>query len=141
LSLRIRPRLLFEVTESTEIRKLEQVNTVLQNLRGRGHKVCLDDFAPGRIVPYLQAFLVDYVRSTAPISPHPGQFPRPHHREGDGANVLELGISTIAEMIETRSRPAASIGLGVGYGQGYLYGKPAGGDRQRHAHVRPATQS
>jgi len=34
-------------------------------------------------------------------------------------------MSTIAEMIETESQADAIRALGVGYGQGWLFGRPA----------------
>jgi EAL domain-containing protein (putative c-di-GMP-specific phosphodiesterase class I) len=139
----IRPRLLFEVTESTEIRKLEQVNTVLQNLRGRGHKVCLDDFGAGAAsFSYLQAFLVDYVKiDGAYIGRILANFRDRTIVKAMVQMCSELGISTIAEMIETKEQAGSLIGLGVGYGQGYLYGKPQAEIASAMPTVRPATQS
>jgi EAL domain-containing protein (putative c-di-GMP-specific phosphodiesterase class I) len=36
----------------------------------------------------------------------------------------ELDIATIAEKIETEDQARALLELGVGYGQGYLFGRP-----------------
>ncbi len=139
----IRPRLMFEVTESTEIRKLEQVNTVLQDLRGRGHKVCLDDFGAGAAsFSYLQAFLVDYVKiDGAYIGRLLGNFRDRTIVKAMVQMCLELGINTIAEMIETKEQASSLVGLGVGYGQGYLYGKPQPEIASSMPTVRPATQT
>jgi EAL domain-containing protein (putative c-di-GMP-specific phosphodiesterase class I) len=38
---------------------------------------------------------------------------------------LELGIKTVAEMIETEDQAALLQGMGVDYGQGWLFGTPA----------------
>ena len=37
----------------------------------------------------------------------------------------DLKMTTIAEMIETEEQAAAIRALGVGYGQGWLFGRPA----------------
>ena len=37
----------------------------------------------------------------------------------------EIGIATIAEMIETDAQAERLLQLGVGFGQGYLFGRPA----------------
>lgn len=136
----LRPRLLFEVTESTEIRKLEQVNTVLQDLRGRGHKVCLDDFGAGAAsFSYLQAFLVDFVKiDGAYVGRLLGNFRDRTIVKAMVQMCSELGISTIAEMIETKEQASSLSGLGVGYGQGYLFGKPKAEITTAMPTVRPA---
>jgi len=116
---------------------------VLQNLRGRGHKVCLDDFGAGAAsFSYLQAFLVDYVKiDGAYIGRILANFRDRTIVKAMVQMCSELGISTIAEMIETKEQAGSLIGLGVGYGQGYLYGKPQAEIASAMPTVRPATQS
>jgi len=120
-------RLLFEVTETAEIRKLEQVNSIVQRLRGAGFQVCLDDFGSGaNSFHYLRAFSVDMVKID-------GVYIRDALKEPTDRAFLramvglcrDLGVATVAEMIETEEQAALIRGLGVDYGQGYLFGRPA----------------
>ena len=56
-------KLMFEVTESSQIKDLEGTNAVLRKLRKMGHAVCLDDFGAGAAgYQYLRAFECDYVK-------------------------------------------------------------------------------
>jgi EAL domain-containing protein (putative c-di-GMP-specific phosphodiesterase class I) len=119
-------RLLFEVTESVEITDLAGVNAVLQKLRGRGHMVCLDDFGSGAAAfEYLRCLDVDYVKID-------GSHVRGATSTKYGRSFLkcigtlcgELGISTIGEMIEDEDTARLLQEVGIGFGQGYLFGKP-----------------
>jgi len=120
-------RLLFEVTETAEIRKLEQVNSMVQRLRGAGFQVCLDDFGSGaNSFHYLRAFTVDLVKID-------GMYIRNALKEPTDRAFLramiglcrDLGVATVAEMIETEEQAALIADLGVDFGQGYLFGRPA----------------
>jgi PAS domain S-box-containing protein len=120
-------KLLFEITESAAITRFEDVNNFLQVLRGRGFRLCLDDFGAGtNSFHYLRRFSVDFVKLD-------GQFVR---QAGDSAQDLsclkaiaklsrELGAATIAEMIETEEQLKMLTSIGVEFGQGYLLGRPS----------------
>lgn len=55
--------ILFEVTETSRIRGLTDVNNGLQMLRKRGHAICLDDFGAGAAnFEYLSALDVDIIK-------------------------------------------------------------------------------
>jgi EAL domain-containing protein (putative c-di-GMP-specific phosphodiesterase class I)/GGDEF domain-containing protein len=120
-------RLLFEMTESAEVKDLNAVNAVLQELRREGHPVCLDDFGAGAAAfHYLRALTVDFVKID-------GSYVR---------NVLsnrldvpflkaitslcrDLKIKVIAEMIEDAGTVDLLRSLGVQFGQGYYFGRPS----------------
>jgi len=119
-------RLLFEVTETAEIRKLEQVNRVAQRLRQSGFHVCLDDFGAGtNSFHYLRALAVDMVKID-------GVYIRNALEEPTDRTFLramvglcrDLGVATVAEMIETEEQATLIRELGVTFGQGYLFGRP-----------------
>lgn len=121
------PRLVFEITESTELRDLAAANAVIQQLRGLGHAMCLDDFGAGfASFQYLQSLHVDYVKLD-------GQYVRPVLDSPRDRVMLkamvglcrDLGIRTVAEMIETETQASLLAGIGVAFGQGWLFGKPA----------------
>ena len=119
-------RQIFEITESALIEDLDQANTHIQSLRQDGHVVCLDDFgAGGSSFAYLQRLEVDIVKID-------GRYVRDLEGSGrDGALVRhlvglckELGVKTIAEMVENPAIEDLVRRTGVDYGQGWLYGEP-----------------
>jgi EAL domain-containing protein (putative c-di-GMP-specific phosphodiesterase class I) len=122
----LRGRLLFEVTESALIQNAQEVAAFLQELRTRGFRVCLDDFGSGAMsLDYLKAFAVDFVKIDGKYIRDLDKGPR--HKallHGIAELTKKLGTATIAEMIETEAQYAALKGAGIGFGQGYLFGKP-----------------
>jgi EAL domain-containing protein (putative c-di-GMP-specific phosphodiesterase class I) len=120
-------KVMFEITESAAIQNLEDAEEVIRLLRRRGHPLCLDDFGAGfSAFTYLRRFEVDYVKLDGKFL-H-SAFTRPR----DAALVRsltqlcrDLRCATIGEMIETAVEARTSRDLGVNYGQGYYFGKPA----------------
>ncbi|WP_119458395.1 sensor domain-containing phosphodiesterase [Rhodospirillaceae bacterium SYSU D60014] len=123
----IRKKLMFEITETSQIDDLAHAETVLQRLRRDGHRVCLDDFGTGATsFPYLEALTVDFVKIDG------AYVQRMLSVDRDRAIIKatvglcrDLGIETVAEMIETKEQAEALRGLGIDYGQGYLFGRPS----------------
>jgi diguanylate cyclase (GGDEF)-like protein len=123
----VRPsRLVVEITETRRIPDLPRAAEVADRLRRRGVRVALDDFGSGyNALAQLHSLPVDIVKldstlTDVDVSP-----------ERAGAlcrSVLaictELGISVVAEGIETPARAAALAALGCHLGQGYLFGQP-----------------
>lgn len=142
-----RDSILFEVTESAKIRDLGRVNGALQSLRKAGHKVCLDDFGAGAAAfQYLRDLEVDVVKID-------GAYVKGAMRSEKGVAFLkamaglcnDLGIATIAEMVEEENCVPFLIDCGVDFGQGYLFGRPSlriedfgalGADRPRRTFSR-----
>ena len=119
--------LIFEITESSEIKELDKVNTLIQHLRKNGHAVCLDDFGAGAAsFQYLHKLHVDGIKidgsyvKTLLTSPRDATMVR---------NITkmchELDIYVVAEMIETREQSNYLLDLGVDKGQGWLFAKAA----------------
>jgi EAL domain-containing protein (putative c-di-GMP-specific phosphodiesterase class I) len=122
----VRPRVLFEITESTSIADLARTNQVIQSFRNAGNAVCLDDFGAGAAsLPYLRAFHVDYIKID-------GAYVRrmqDSDRDLQIMNALigmcrQMKTAIVAEMIETQKQAQSLLTLGVEYGQGYYFGKP-----------------
>jgi EAL domain-containing protein (putative c-di-GMP-specific phosphodiesterase class I) len=120
----VRGRLLFELTESAAIDDLRAADANLALLRAEGCKVCLDDFGAGAAsLAYLQQLNLDLVKID-------GRYIRELQHGGRETTFLrhlvsmcaELGVKTVAEMIETREVEEAVRSAGVDYGQGWLYG-------------------
>jgi EAL domain-containing protein (putative c-di-GMP-specific phosphodiesterase class I)/GGDEF domain-containing protein len=123
----LRSNLLFEITESARIQDLDAVSNVVRGLRHAGHKVCLDDFGAGASAfHYLRAIEVDVVKID-------GIYVRDALKTGKGQSFLkamaglcnDLGIATVAEMVESTNALAFLRACGVAYGQGYLFGRPS----------------
>ena len=58
-----RSRLSFELTETATIKNVKAANAVIQKIRERGHKVCLDDFGAGATgFHYLRDFPADIIK-------------------------------------------------------------------------------
>ncbi len=121
----VRQKLLFEITESANIEDLGAANRFIQGLRKVGHKVCLDDFGAGAAaLRYLHALEVDIVKID-------GQYVRSAGRNDRNRAFLkavtglchDLGIATIAEMVEDESCADMLRACNVRFGQGYLFGK------------------
>ena len=122
-----RRQMAFEITESTKIEDLEGAAVFVRHLKQAGHEVCLDDFGAGASsFPYLQALPVDFVKIDGAYVKRALEDKRDRAimRSMTGLCV-ELGIKTVAEMIETEDQAALLEGMGVDYGQGWLFGTPA----------------
>lgn len=123
----IRSRILIEVTETAAVADVEAAARRLSALRRAGIKVCLDDFGVGSAsLDYLHRLPADTVKID-------GSFVRDISRDQRARDLVahlvelcgDLKMTTIAEMIETEEQAAAIRMLGVGYGQGWLFGRPA----------------
>jgi EAL domain-containing protein (putative c-di-GMP-specific phosphodiesterase class I) len=115
-----------EITESAYIVRMAEVQKLLATLQRRGVRVCLDDFGAGAAsFHYLNALPVDFVKID-------GRYIRnalENRRDKAFLKAMaklcyELGTATVAEMVETEEQAVAMADMGVGYGQGYLFGKP-----------------
>jgi EAL domain-containing protein (putative c-di-GMP-specific phosphodiesterase class I) len=100
---------------------------VIQRLRERGFRVGLDDFGAGSAsFQYLHALTIDFVKID-------GAYVREVLNDHRSAMILkamcslcrDLGVYTVAEMVETREQVEKLRDLGVECGQGYFFGKPA----------------
>jgi EAL domain-containing protein (putative c-di-GMP-specific phosphodiesterase class I) len=123
----VRDQLIFEVTESAKIEDLAAVNAFIQSLRRKGHMVCLDDFGSGAAAfQYLQALEVDVVKID-------GGYVKSACATAEGKLFLkamagllqELGIAAIAEMVEDDDHLTVIRDCGIGFAQGYVFGRPS----------------
>ena len=121
-----RRRLIVEVTETAALADIAAANRRLSALRDAGIKVCIDDFGAGSAAfDYLRGLSVDAVKID-------GAFVRGIDNDARTRTLIghlvelcgSLNLTTIAEMIETEEAAAAVQSLGVGYGQGWLFGRP-----------------
>lgn len=121
---RMRGQLMFELTESAAITDPEPVAALIKALRMRSYKVCLDDFGSGAAAfHYLRAFSFDYVKIDGMYIRSTGR--RDHGiLKGMAALCKELGVISVAEMIESKMQADRLRRLGINLGQGYFFGRP-----------------
>jgi EAL domain-containing protein (putative c-di-GMP-specific phosphodiesterase class I) len=140
----LRGRLLFEITESARMTDLGAADNFIQSLRTEGYTVCLDDFGAGATnFQYLSTMVVDIVKLD-------GSAVRNAQKAQKGKAFLkalvglcrDLGVETIAEMVDDRAGLDLIRKCGVQYVQGYLFGKPSADVRvfrdSRPANMFPA---
>ena len=119
--------LMFEITESTAIGDLKKVNGYIQRLRDRKFEVCLDDFGAGAAsFQYLNALDIDCVKIDGKYIRDALNSSRDEAMVRNLARMCQdLGVTTVAEMVETQEQLDYLIGIGVDKGQGWIFGKPA----------------
>ena len=116
----------FEITETSQLKDLVRTDKVIQSFRDRGLHISLDDLGAGAAsFQYIRAIHTDFVKID-------GAYVRDAlNNERDRAILRsisqlckDLNIGTIAEMIETKEHVGLLTGMGVNYGQGWLFSKP-----------------
>ncbi len=119
-------QMLFELTESAVITRVDEVNGRLQALRAAGFKVCLDDFGAGaNSFHYLRSFEVDFVKIDGDFGTAASGNPRDARLLRSIAEFCrETGIATIGEKVESEAQAVQFERLGLTHGQGYHFGKP-----------------
>jgi len=115
--------LVIELTESALVVNPDDVQATLSSLRSLGCGLAVDDFGTGySALSYLRRFPVTIVKIDRSFVSLPGV---------DTALVSAilamakaLGLSVIAEGVETAEQESALLALGCRSAQGYRYGKP-----------------
>lgn len=122
---KIEDRVMFEITESTEIKDLEKVNDIVGRFHDKGFKVCLDDFGAGSAsFQYLQALDVDYVKIDGKYTRKLMTSQRDVSLVKNLTNMCkDLDIKVVAEFVETQEEADLLREMGVDYAQGYFFGK------------------
>jgi diguanylate cyclase (GGDEF)-like protein len=120
-------RLVLEITESRLIGDGARSAQRFQELRDVGVKIALDDFGTGySSLSYLHSLPLDALKIAKPFVDgllSGGREASFAAMIVDLACTLELEV--IAEGIETREQAQALRALGAGFGQGYLFARPA----------------
>jgi len=119
-------RLTVELTETADISDIQAVAAILDELRGRGVPVCIDDFGAGSAAfRYLRDFRVDFVKID-------GSYVRASTGGARERGIVEsmrdlahaVNAAVIAEMVETEEQARLMAEIGIEFGQGYLFGRP-----------------
>lgn len=119
-------KLMFEITESSNIANLEKVNKVIGTLQKDGFHVCLDDFGAGSAsFQYIHKLHVNYVKLDGAYVQQILGNKRNEAMVRNLAQLCEdLKVGMVAERIETEEEAVLLRNIKVGYGQGYWFSKP-----------------
>jgi diguanylate cyclase (GGDEF)-like protein len=116
----------FELTEGSLISNVSGAREVLERLHAMGIQLMLDDFGTGySSLNYLQLFPFDYLKIDRPMVDRTGS------EQTNGALTsamiqiaFSLGLTPIAEVVETQATALALQEMGCNFGQGYFFCAP-----------------
>lgn len=119
-------RLILEITESALIDNIEQAQSIAQELKALGISLALDDFGTGySSLRHLQSLPFDELKIDASFVQ---QISATRESRKIIAAIIglghSLGLTTVAEGIETKDQADMLLWLGCDIGQGWLYGPP-----------------
>ena len=119
-------RLIFEFTENEEMADSEHVKHIVETYRKMGFGTAIDDFGAGHAgLALLARFQTDFIKLDMElVRGLEGSMPRRMIVEGVIRIANALGITIIAEGIETLAEYDVLRGLGVRYIQGFLLARP-----------------
>jgi EAL domain-containing protein (putative c-di-GMP-specific phosphodiesterase class I) len=119
-------RLIFEFTENEEMTDTAHVANIIDSYQRMGFSTALDDFGAGHaglgLLARLQTDLIKLDMEL--IRAIDASLPRRMIVEGVLRMMETLGITVIAEGVETEAECATLTALGVRYQQGYFFAKP-----------------
>ena len=123
-------RLELELTESVVMTKAAQAAATMQALRNLGVRLAIDDFGTGySSMAYLKLPAVAYLKiDRSFVTGLPGDANDVAIAEAMLAMSKSLGLSTIAEGIETEAQHDFLLRAGCVEGPGYLYSYPLKAD-------------
>ncbi len=121
-----RGRLTVEITETGLIEDLPVAAALFATLRGAGCRVAIDDFGTGySSLAYLKALPLDYLKIDKALAKDIDGSPRDRIVvRGVIEMAQSLGLSVIAEGVETEAQLALLAADGCAYYQGFLRAEP-----------------
>ena len=120
-------RLELEITENALVGDLDLARSLLRQLKALGVRLALDDFGTGySSLRHLKSLPFDKLKIDA-------SFVRVMADDEESRKIVSaviglgrsLGLTTVAEGVETEDIAALLRGLGCDVGQGWLFGRPA----------------
>jgi diguanylate cyclase (GGDEF)-like protein/PAS domain S-box-containing protein len=124
-------RLALEITEGVLLADIERAQAWLDAVRARGFRIYLDDFGTGySSLSYLKRFPIDTLKIDQ-------SFVRDMGEDGSDRALIEaviamahgLGMTVIAEGVETAEQARLLRQMNCHHGQGYLYSRPVPADQ------------
>lgn len=119
-------RLQLEITETVLIKDTDCILSVLLALRNLGVRIAMDDFGTGHsTLNYLRQFPFDTIKIDQSFVADVANSPQTAIIVRSVIDLARgLGISTVAEGIETEDQLEALRAMGCDAGQGYLFSRP-----------------
>lgn len=119
-------RLIFEFTENEEMTDTDHVGMIVDSYRKMGFATAIDDFGAGHAgLGLLAKFQTDFIKLDMDlIRGIEASMPRRMIVEGVIRIADSLGITVIAEGVETLAEYQALRAIGIRYVQGYLLARP-----------------
>jgi diguanylate cyclase (GGDEF)-like protein/PAS domain S-box-containing protein len=119
-------RLMFEITETSAARTVEELSGFAERIGRIGCGVAIDDFGTGfASFTYLKHLRANYLKidmefvRTLPASPEDQRIVR-----STVALAQSMGLQTVAEGVEDEETAVMIKEFGVDFGQGYHFGRP-----------------
>jgi EAL domain-containing protein (putative c-di-GMP-specific phosphodiesterase class I) len=122
---------MLEITEGVLVRDSEGVASRLNEIKALGVRLAIDDFGTGySSLGYLRKFPLDLLKIDKSFvdliasGPEDSALARAIVKLGD-----TLGLSVVAEGVESKDQANVLQEMGCALAQGYLYSKPVDGDQ------------
>lgn len=115
-----------ELTETALVADIERTTKVMSEIRALGCQIAIDDFGTGySSLSYLKSIPADLVKIDRSFIADMMQSDNNNSIVASTIKMVKsMGLSVIAEGIETKAQYARLIEFECDYGQGYLMGKP-----------------
>ena len=122
--------LMLEVTETALVSDVARATSILADLRGLGIGLALDDFGAGySSLKYLLSFTVDHVKIDRDFTKDIAEDPTSLKIVNAVISLAhDLGVTTVAEGVETEAQLTVLAGLGCDFCQGYYFARPMAAD-------------
>ena len=119
-------RLILELTEHALVHDLDRATRNLRQLTKRGVRIALDDFGTGySSLLYLRQLPINEIKIDGVFTRGLG---RNHDDDAIVSGLVKLGqtigVTVVAEGVETSAQHLALVNLGCHVGQGYFHGEP-----------------
>jgi EAL domain-containing protein (putative c-di-GMP-specific phosphodiesterase class I) len=121
-----------EITESAIIENIDSATLMLRQLKALGIRLSLDDFGTGySSLSYLHRFPIDTIKIDRSFVSRMNSPKNSEIVQTIVTLAANLGLSVIAEGVETREQIIQLTGLNCDLVQGYLLSKPIDGEAMR----------
>ncbi len=116
----------FEILESEQIENYDQILEFIQSVKKFGVKIAIDDFGSGfSNFDHITKMEIDYLKIDGSlINDLPNNIEKQMTVETIVDLAAKLGIKTIAEFVSDKDVYEIVKAKGVGYSQGFYFGKP-----------------
>ncbi len=120
-------RIVFEITERDTVKNLSLLERFLNDLKAEGFKLAIDDFGSGfSSFHYLRRFPIDFLKIEGDFVANMLNNPKDRTFVTSIRSLArEMGITVVAEYVESGEVLQALDEMGVHLAQGYYIGRPA----------------